>query len=228
LHNIAVSGLSKLRSNADELRRSWATALSSLCFFSTAAFSVLAVTGQDFVVSLLGPKWAPAGPLLCICAVRGIAHTVERTLGWLHVAAGRSDRWMWWGLFSAACQLAALAVGLPFGPVGVTTAYTIAMFALFVPALAHSGRPLGIGGKDVLRAVGPQMVAGLVAVAAGLAVRQYLLDDSSEMKRLLLSSVTSLAIYLVVVVGAFRVTGPLQLAQSMLRDFGAMRARESS
>ena len=81
LHNIAVSSLSKLRSNVEELKRSWTTALSSLSFFSAAVFSVLAVTAQDFVVILLGQKWAPAGPLLCIFAVRGIAHSVERTLG---------------------------------------------------------------------------------------------------------------------------------------------------
>ncbi len=81
LHNIAVSGLSKLRNNVEELKRSWTRALSSLSFFSAGIFSVLAVTAQDFVVILLGQKWAPAGPLLCIFAVRGIADSIERTLG---------------------------------------------------------------------------------------------------------------------------------------------------
>ena len=161
LHNVAVSGLSKLRNDLDELRRSWSTALSTVSFVSAAAFAGLAVTGQDFVVILLGEKWAPAGPLLCLFAVRGIAHGSERTLGWLHVVAGRSDRWARWGVFSAVCQLASLAAGLPFGPIGVASAYAIVMFALFVPALAYSGRPLGVGLRDVLAAVGPQTVAAL-------------------------------------------------------------------
>ena len=130
VHNIAASSLSKLRNNIDELKRSWKMALSTLSFFSAPAFAVLAVTGQDFVVLLLGQKWAPAGPLLCIFAVRGIAHSVERTMGWMHVAAGRADRWMWWGVYSAVFQLLALAAGLPFGVTGVAIAYTIAMFAL--------------------------------------------------------------------------------------------------
>ena len=68
-----------------ELKRSWAVALSLVSFFSTPVFAVLAVTGQDFVVLLLGQNWAPAGPILCILAVRGIAQSIERTLGWLHV-----------------------------------------------------------------------------------------------------------------------------------------------
>ena len=186
LHNIAVSGLSKLRNDADELKRSWAAALSSLSFFSSAAFAVLAVTGQDFVVILLGSKWAPAGPLLCIFAVRGIAHSVERTMGWLHVPTGRSDRWMRWGVFSAFCQLLALVAGLPFGPIGVAITYTIAMFGLFVPALAYAGRPLGINVADVLRAVGPQIASGLIVVAFGFTIQQLFLTGLSPIPRFLM------------------------------------------
>ncbi len=79
-HNIAASSLSKLRSDVEGLKRAWATALSTLSFFSVPAFAILAVIGQDFVVLLLGQKWAAAGPLLCIFAVRGIAYSVERTM----------------------------------------------------------------------------------------------------------------------------------------------------
>src|SRR6185295_17472753 len=83
LHDVAVSSLSKLRDAVDELKRMWATALSSLTFFTALVFSDLAVTGSDIVVLLLGQRWETAGPLFCIFAVRGIAHVVERTLGWL-------------------------------------------------------------------------------------------------------------------------------------------------
>jgi len=225
LHNIATSGLSKLKDNVDELKRSWAAALSLVSFISAAAFAVLAVTGQDFVVLLLGEKWAPAGPLLCIFAVRGIAHSVERTLGWLHVPAGRSDRWMRWGFFSAACQLVALVAGLPFGLNGVAIAYTIAMFGLFVPALVYAGRPFGIGVKDVLSAAGPQTAAGLITVACGFTAQHIFLADFSQLGRFVVSLQVCVATYLAVAVGIFRVTGPLRLAFSLLRDFGPMRAR---
>jgi len=224
LHNIAASGLSKLRNDLDELKRSWTAALSSLSFVSSAAFAVLAVTGQDFVVILLGPKWAPAGPLLCIFAIRGIAHSIERTMGWIHVAAGRSDRWMRWGVFSAVFQLLALAAGLPFGVIGVTIAYTIAMFGLSLPALVYAGRPVGIGARDVLQAVGPQTAGGLVAVALGFLMQQALLADVIPLVRFLVSVPVCLAAYVAVVMGVFRVTGPFWLAVSMLRNLGSMRS----
>lgn len=225
MHNIGVSSLSKLRDNPSELKRSWSAALSSLTFFCAPAFAVLAVTGQDFVVLLLGQKWAPAGPLLCVFALRGIANCVERTMGWLHVVAGRSDRWMRWGVFSAMCQLVALAAGLPFGAMGVAIAYTVAMFCLFVPALAYAGRPMGIRVTDVLSATAPQMVSALVAAACGFLVQQFFMHELSEIVRFIASIPICVGVYLALVLGVFKITGPLKLALSLLRDLGPPRRR---
>jgi PST family polysaccharide transporter len=228
LHDVAVSSLSKLRSNLDELRRSWAAALSTLSFFAMLAFAGLAVTAQDFVVILMGQKWEAAGPLLCIFAIKGIAHIVERTLGWLHVAAGRSDRWMRWGVFSAIFQLLALLAGIPFGAEGVATAYAVATFCLFIPALAYAGSPLGIGAKDVVRAVGPQMVAALVTVAVGLAAQRLFMSDISQLVRFVLSIPVCLAVYLAIAVGLFRVTAPIRVAFSLVNDFSSIVRRRTS
>ncbi|MEZ5821241.1 MAG: lipopolysaccharide biosynthesis protein [Bradyrhizobium sp.] len=228
LHNIAVSGLSKLRDDVDGLRRAWETAISTLSFVAAGAFAVLAVIAQDFVVLLLGQKWAPAGPLLCIFAVRGIAHSLERTMGWIHVALGRADRWMRWGFYSAIVQLAALALGLPFGVTGVAVSYTIAMFCLFVPALAYSGHPIGIRNRDVLQVVGPQTIAGLLAVAVGFVVELQFLGGSSAWVRMLVSGSMCLLTYLAVCVGIFRVTAPLNLMFSTLRDLRAVWMPASS
>jgi len=122
LHGVAVSALSKLRDNYVELRRSWAKALSTLAFFSAPAFGLLAATSQDLIVLLLGPKWARSGVLLSILALRGIPASIERTCGWLHVTAGRTDRWMRWGMALAGAQFVALCLALPYGPTGIVTA----------------------------------------------------------------------------------------------------------
>ncbi|WP_246668241.1 lipopolysaccharide biosynthesis protein [Bradyrhizobium elkanii] len=228
LHNIAVSGLSKLQHSAAELKRSWEGALSLLCYFSGPAFAALAVSAHDIVIVLLGEKWSPAGPLLCILAIRGIADCIERTLGWVHVAVGRPDRWMRWGIFSAICQLVALAAGLPFGAVGVTIAYTVTMFVLFVPALVYAGKPVGITIGDVLRATAPQTIAALVAVAVAFSIQEAFLQELPRLLRIPLASVICVTAYLTVVVGVFRITRPLQLAWSLLRDFGIVRLQVNS
>ncbi len=216
LHNVAVATLSKLRADPAALKRAWSTALSSMTFFAAPAFAVLAATGQDLVVLLLGSKWASAGVILSIIALRGPAHVVERTLGWLHVAAGRPDRWRHWGLASCVVQLVALFCGLPFGAVGVATAYTVCMYLLFFPAIVYAGKPLGIGAVDVLRAVGPQVITALGVAALGFLLSHTVFPDMLPLVRLLVLSVLCGAIYLVIMIFGFRMTRPLAIASSLI------------
>ena len=223
LHTVAVSGLSKLKDDPAALKRSWAAALSALCFVSAPAFAILAVTGNDIIVILLGPKWAPAGPLLCVFGLRGIAHCIAGTMGWLHVVAGRTDRWMRWGFVSAGVQLFALAVGLPFGPFGVAIAYTIAMFGLFIPSVVYAGQPLGIERQDVVSAVGPQTAAALIAAASAFLIQAVFLTELSHFARLVVSILVCSTIYLALAVGVFKVRGPLKLARSILKQITSKR-----
>jgi PST family polysaccharide transporter len=219
LHSVAVASLSKLRDDLDKLRRSWATALSAVAFFAMPIFSVMAVTSQDIIVILLGAKWEPAGALVEIMALRGIPHVVERTLGWLHVSAGRADRWMRWGIVGSVAHLVALFCGLPFGPKGVVIAYVILMYLLFIPALAYAGKPLGIRARDVVRTVGPQFAGALIALAAGLLLQRSLAGEQvPRLVRIFCLTSLCLAVYYIVVVLLFKVRKPLEVAQTLCRD----------
>lgn len=218
LHSVAVASLSKLRDNLAELKRSWSKALSALVFYAMPAFALLAVTAQDFIVLILTDKWLYTGTIVSVLALRGIPHVVERTLGWLHVPAGRSDRWMRWGVFASIAQVIALFCGLPFGTMGVAAAYSISMYILFIPALAYAGRPLGIGAKDVIRVVGPQLVGALSCAAVGFALRFWVFMDLPRLARIPVLIMICGGVYLAIVVGIFRVTKPLDIARSVIKD----------
>lgn len=218
LHTVAVASLSKLKDNLEELRRTWSIALSSLAFFSMPIFVILAVTGPDVVVLLLGEKWLYAGTILSVVALRGPAQVVERTHGWLHIAAGRPDRWMHWGIVSSLVQVSAVFCGLPFGTMGVATAYTVCMYILFVPAVAYSGRPFAIDVSRVFKVVGPQLVGALCAAVVGFLLRDIYLNDASVLGRIVILVVSCVVSYLIVTVGLFRLVRPLGVAASLLSD----------
>ena len=219
LHTVAVSSLSKLRETPDELRRCWATALSSLAFFAMPAFAILAVTSQDVVVLLFGLKWSLAGPLLSIFALRGLAHVVERTSGWLHVAAGRPDRWFRWGIIASLLQICALFCGLPFGLKGVAIAYTVSMYLLAGPAIAYAGQPLGIGVRSVIKVAGPQFVAALCTATVGFWLRYLLPPGMWSLIRIMTLTLTCSLVYLLIAVGLFKVYKPLRVAASLFQGF---------
>ncbi|HEU5406800.1 MAG TPA: oligosaccharide flippase family protein, partial [Nitrospira sp.] len=219
LHSVAVATLSKLRDNLEELRRAWSTALSSLAFFAMPAFVILAVIGPDLIVLLLGAKWIGASTLLTLFALRGPAQVIERTLGWLHVAAGRPDRWMRWGVVSGVVQVAAILCGLPFGAVGVAISYGVCTYILFMPAIAYAGQPLQIGLKHLMQAIGPQLIGSLVAAAAGFTLRIYYVSDFPPFQRMATLVAACGVAYVMMTVGIFGMTKPFEVAMRLLRDF---------
>jgi len=219
LHSVAVASLSKLRDNVEELKRSWAKSLSTLAFYGMPAFALLAVTAQDVIFLVLTKKWQYSGVIVSVLALRGIPHVVERTLGWLHVSAGRSDRWMRWGVIGSVVQLIALFCGLPFGTMGVATAYAISMYFLFIPALAYAGQPFGIGARDVIRVVGPQLIGALSCAGLGFALRFWAFSHLSALARTVMLVLACGGFYLLIVVGLFRITKPLDIVRSLIKDF---------
>jgi len=218
LHPVAVASLSKLQDDVESLRRSWAKALSTVAFYAMPAFGILAVTSTDLIVIMLGEKWSKAGVLLSVLALRGIPHSAERTMGWLHVAAGRTDRWLRWGIVETCVQLLALFCGLPFGVFGVVCAYVVSMYILFIPALAYAGKPLDIGAGDAVAVIGPEFVGALAAVGVGFGLSASLLAGLPAIERIANVILVYLATYLIVTVGLFRVTVPLEVGVSLLED----------
>jgi PST family polysaccharide transporter len=217
LQSVAMVGLSKLRNVPEQLWESWSKAISTMAFFAMPAFGILAVISRDIIVLALGEKWVGASVLLSVLALRGIPHVVQRTCGWLHMAAGRADRFMRWGVISSAAQLAALFAGLPFGTLGIAWSYVICTYVLFLPAITYSGRPLGIGIGKVIRVVGPQTIGSLTAVAICFALRETEFAQTQMVLRMALLVTCFTAIYTAIVVGLFRVRTPLYVSRSVLR-----------
>jgi PST family polysaccharide transporter len=217
LQSVAMVGLSKLRNSPSELWESWSKAISTMAFFAMPAFGILAVISRDIIVLALGEKWVGASVLLSILALRGVPHVVQRTCGWLHMAAGRADRFMRWGVISSATQLVALLVGLPFGTLGVAWSYVLSTYILFLPAITYSGRPLGIGIGKVIRVVGPQTVGALTAVAICFVLRETEFAQTQMVLRVVLLVMCFSGIYTAIVVGLFRVRTPLYVSRSVLR-----------
>jgi PST family polysaccharide transporter len=217
LQSVAMVGLSKLRNNREALWNSWSKALSTVAFFAMPAFGILAVTSRDLIVLALGEKWINASILLSIFALRGIPHVVQRTCGWLHNAAGQADRFMRWGVISSLAQLIALFLGLPFGTMGVAWALVLSTYALFLPAIAYSGWPLGIRVRQVVAVVGPQTLGALTAVAIGLVLRATVFASIPMILRTILLVISYSAAYAVIVLGLFGVRTPLQVGRSVFR-----------
>jgi PST family polysaccharide transporter len=218
LHTVGSAALSKLQSNPAALAQKYEAALSGVAFFVMPMAAILSVTAEDLTVILLGEKWQATGSLLTIIALRGIFHAVELSQGWLHLSIGRVDRWRNWGIVSLVVQVAAVLGGLPFGATGVAVAGVIASILIAVPSISYAGRPIGIGATLVVGAVGPQLIGAISAAAGGWWLQTNALTDCSSFVRIFLSAGFCICIYLIIVVGLFRLTEPIKVAGSVVQD----------
>jgi O-antigen/teichoic acid export membrane protein len=218
MHTVGSTALSKLQFNPVALRQKYEAALSALAFFVMPTAAILSVTAQDLTVLLLGEKWRAAGLLLSIIALRGIFQVVEGSQGWLHLSIGRADRWRNWGFISALVQAVAVFGGLPFGASGVAVAVVMTSLFIALPSIIYAGRPIGIGAALVIRAIGPQLIGAVSAAVAGWSLQTMALTHYSGYVRIILSTCFSVSVYLAIVVGLFRLTEPIKIATTIVRD----------
>jgi PST family polysaccharide transporter len=215
---VGTPSLSKLRSDPVALRQKYEAALSVLAFFLMPIAAILSVTAQDVTVLLLGERWHAAGSLLSIIAVRGIFQVIEGSQAWLHLSLGRADRWQNWGIVTLGLQLAAVVAGLPFGATGVATATVIVAMLVAVPSITYAGDSIGIGAALVMRAVGRQLIGAIGILAAGWCLQITILSGYPSLIRILLSVTFCTLFYLIIVAGLFRLTEPIRLVGSVVKD----------
>ena len=225
LHTVGSAALSKLQSNPTTLAQKYEAALSAVAFFGMPAAAILSVTAQDLSVILLGEKWRTTGLLLSIIALRGIFQVVEGSQGWLHLSIGRADRWRNWGVVSVVVQVVAVLGGLPFGATGVAVAVVVTSLLLAIPSISYAGSPIGIDAALVIRAVGQQLIGAISIVAGGWWLQTTILTDFSSFVRIFLSIAFCISIYLIIVVGLFRLTEPIKVAGTVVYDFLKLRRR---
>src|SRR5215472_466871 len=218
LHTVGSTALSKLQSTPVALRQKYEAALSVLAFFAMPTAAILSVTAQDLTVILLGEKWRAAGLLLSIIALRGIFQVVEGSQGWLHLSIGRADRWRNWGIVSLVVQVVAVLGGLPFGVTGVAVAVVMTSLFLAIPSIGYAGRPIGIGAALVIRSIGPQLIGAISTAAGGWWLQTTALAHYPSFVRILLSAGFCISIYLIIVVGIFRLTEPVKVAVAVVQD----------
>lgn len=218
LHIVGSSALSRLQSNHAALREKYEAALSTLAFFVMPTAAILSVTAQDVTVILLSEKWRTAGLLLGIIALRGMFQVVELSNGWLHLALGHADRWQRWGIVTLIVQTIGVLAGLPFGVTGVAVATVITSMLIALPAISYAGRPIGIGAALVIRATGRQLIGAAGIAAAGWWLQASVLAGCSSFVRIVLSASFCGLLYLVIVVGLFRLLQPVNVAIKFIRD----------
>ena len=122
----------------------------------------LFAVAQDFVTVVFGEKWLPMLPVLKILCWVGMLQSIGTTVGTIYLATGQVNVAFKFLLVAAPVLVLAFIVGLPWGIVGVATAYAAASFGLFYVSLTIAFRIAGIRLRDFHAAIARPLLASVV------------------------------------------------------------------
>ena len=225
LWHVAVSSLSRFKSDSPEFRRNFLAALSVLAFIGMAVAADLTLVAKDLIRFMLGPGWEATGRIFMFFGPGIGIMLLYETHGWIHVSIGTVGRWFRWGIVEFVVTGLMFFLALPWGPVGMAIAWTASFWILMIPAFWYAGRPIHLGIAPVLSAVWKYFLASLLAACASIGVIRMIprfsiavSEPVAVLVRIVLTSLLFAALYLSAVILLHRGYAPLQQVAALLRE----------
>jgi O-antigen/teichoic acid export membrane protein len=226
---VAVSALSRVRSDEAQYRRYLLGAIAVMAFLGMGIAGDLTLTGKDVIRVLLGPRWGEAGEIFTYFAPGIGMMLVYGTHGWIHLSIGRADRWFRWGIVEWTVTILLFLVALPWGPEGIAVAWGVSFWLLTIPAMWYAGKPIGLGVAPLIEQVWRYIVASLIAclvcnrVFSRCVALTAAPGELGAMERVVSISISFALLYLVTIVILFRGFAPLRRLIGLLREMAPAR-----
>jgi PST family polysaccharide transporter len=221
---VAVSALSRVRSDRTQYRRYLLGAMAVMAFLGMGLAGDLTLIGKDLIRVLLGAKWEPAGQIFTFFAPGIGVMILYGTHGWIHLSIGRADRWFFWGIIEWVVTCLLFLAGLHWGPQGIAVAWCTSFWILLIPAMWYAGKPIGLGVAPVLAVIWKYMAASLLAgLTASLIFSRFVqLQEFSGATgaalRVASVTITFVGLYLAAIVLFHRGISPLRMLAGLLRE----------
>ncbi len=163
LHSVTLASLSKLQKDPDRYRRFYCQLLAILALATTPVLVVLATLSHDILYVFLGEQWVQASTIFSVLAIAALGQPMGGTIGLVNVSLGQTDRLLRWSLISTPIFMVSFLIGLPWGPLGVATAYAFAVHLIRFPTIWYAFRYSPVKIKDFLKAIWrPVAVSGMM------------------------------------------------------------------
>lgn len=190
---VAFSALSRIQYDSARLRSYFLKGYSLVLGLTLPATFGCSIFADDLISILLGPKWRAAAPIFRLLTPTILVFAIANPLSWLLGAMGLVGRGVQMSLVIAPLMIAGYFVGLPYGPKGVASAYSVVMTLWLVPVVIWSLHNTAVSVKDVLVAVSRPLASSFVAATVAVAVCS--IYAPSHWARLLIGSTVLMAVY---------------------------------
>ena len=181
----------------------------------------LTVVAQEFVLVVLGPKWAAVTPTLRLLSTVAAFRSVESLLAPIVVVTGGTRMFMYLGFIEAAIMSLTFYVGSGFGITGVALGWLLVYPIMQLPIYVWVFRRTGVRLAEYLYALWPALRATGLMVAAVMGLKLVMPPDWPAPQRLVAQVGLGVATYVLVSLMQHR------RLQAMYQEFRALgRATE--
>ncbi|MDA0974418.1 MAG: lipopolysaccharide biosynthesis protein [Phycisphaerales bacterium] len=171
---VSRSVLARLQHDAERFRAYYRQGIETIASASLPVTMWFLISAEETVLTVLGPQWTASVPIFQALAPAAMLASLGVVTSWIYVPLGRTDRLFRWQCLQAVVTVAALAIGLRWGAIGVAVAFSTSLFLLRVPAIAYCLHGTFVRWSDVLGSVWRPVVAVAVAGAAAAVVAERL------------------------------------------------------
>jgi len=194
LSNVAVPSLCRLSGDQERLHKYYLHILYMLSLFTGPIAGIAFLASKDIVIILLGPTWSPVGDVFKYLAIGGLLQPIYNTQAWLHLAVGRADRVLKWGLIGTPIIIGSFFIGLGWGINGVAFCYSIAIIITTIGSLSYAGRSVSLSFWKILGAIIRPILSCLAAVIIITIISMHI-ENSSHIVSVITKGIGFMVLY---------------------------------
>ncbi|MGE3843530.1 MAG: lipopolysaccharide biosynthesis protein [Vicinamibacterales bacterium] len=131
LSTVVLPLLSRLTDQPQLYRSTFLRLVEKLALVTMPGMMCLMLTADWLIHLLMGPRWVDAGPVFAWLGLAGLFQPVASATGWLFISQGRTRDMFHWGILGGSLTVVSIAIGVPWGALGVARSYAVGGLLLF-------------------------------------------------------------------------------------------------
>ena len=190
---VAIPALSRLQNDPEQFREFFIKVLSIICFVTFPVIAWMIVCRREIILLFLGSQWEGAIPIFAVLALSAFFQPIGNISGVLYISLGRTKRMFKWGLMGCSWLVLSFFIGLPYGAIGVATAYSIAMALMIFPLIWYAIQGTVIRFSDFYKAIKIPAFSTFTIAIVGLFVNSVLINVDMRINFLITTAIMVMA-----------------------------------
>jgi PST family polysaccharide transporter len=180
LEMVMVASLSRIGADdRDAYKRTFTSVAAKLNLLVVPLVAFAVVDAHAIIRVVLGNQWDGAARVFEVLGIGGLVEPMIVMTSWLFVSQGRTRDYLLLGIVSVPIMVVGFVVGLPYGMVGVATAYTVVTCAGVAPTLWLVGRDGPVTAGDLYRTCALGAAVALAVAGGALVGREAVTTGSA-------------------------------------------------